>query len=49
MEPESSLPLSQVPATCSYPEPARSSPHPYNPLMKIHLNIIFPSRPGSPK
>ena len=30
MEPESSLPYSQVPATCPYPEPARSSPH--NPL-----------------
>jgi hypothetical protein len=30
MEPESSLPYSQVPATCPYPEPAPSSPH--NPL-----------------
>jgi len=26
MEPEGSLQHSQVPATCSYPEPARSSP-----------------------
>jgi len=26
MEPEGSLPHSQVPATCSYPEPASSSP-----------------------
>jgi len=26
MEPESSLPHSQVHATCPYPEPARSSP-----------------------
>jgi len=25
MEPEISLPQSQVPATCPYPEPARSS------------------------
>jgi hypothetical protein len=25
MEPESSLPHSQVPGTCPYPEPARSS------------------------
>jgi hypothetical protein len=25
MEPEGSLPQSQVPATCPYPEPARSS------------------------
>jgi len=29
MEPEGSLPQSQVPATCSYTEPARSSPHPH--------------------
>jgi hypothetical protein len=27
MEPESSLPYSQVPATCPYPEPTQSSPH----------------------
>src|SRR5215472_842634 len=27
MEPESSLPYSQVPATCPYPEPTPSSPH----------------------
>jgi len=26
MEPEGSLPHSQVPATCPYPKPARSSP-----------------------
>jgi hypothetical protein len=30
MEPESSLPYSQVPATCPYPEPTPPSPH--NPL-----------------
>ena len=30
MEPEISLPYSQVPATCPYPEPTPSSPH--NPL-----------------
>jgi hypothetical protein len=30
MEPESSLPYSQVPATCPFPEPTPSSPH--NPL-----------------
>jgi hypothetical protein len=30
MEPDSSLPHSQVPATCPYPEPTPSSPH--NPL-----------------
>ena len=28
MEPESSLPYSQVPATCPYPEPTPSSLHP---------------------
>jgi len=49
MEPEDSLPHSQVPATCPYPEPARSSPYPYIPLLKIHLNIILPSTPGSRK
>jgi hypothetical protein len=27
MEPERSLPYSQVPATCPYPEPTPSSPH----------------------
>jgi hypothetical protein len=27
MEPEGSLPSSQVPATCPYPEPTPSSPH----------------------
>ena len=29
MEHEGSLPHAQVPATCPYPEPARSSPYPY--------------------
>jgi len=46
MENEGSLPQSQVPATCPYPEPARSSPQSHNPLP---LNIIFISTPGSPK
>jgi hypothetical protein len=32
MESEGSLPHSQVPATCPYPEPAVSSPHPHIPL-----------------
>jgi hypothetical protein len=32
MEPEGSLPLSQVPATCPYPEPQRSTPCRYSPL-----------------
>jgi len=46
MEPEGSLPHSQMPATWPYPRPARSSPHSHIP---IHLNIILPSKPGSPK
>jgi len=32
MKPEVSLPYSQVPATCPYPEPARSSPYPQIPI-----------------
>jgi len=32
MGPDGSLPPSQVPATCPYPEPARSSPCPQIPL-----------------
>ena len=32
MEPEGSLPHSQVPAICHYPEPARSRPYPHFPL-----------------
>ena len=47
MEPEDTFPHSQVPATCPYHEPAR--PSPYSNFLKIHLNIILPSTPGSPK
>ena len=47
MEPEGSLPHSQLPATCPYPVPDRSSP--YSHFLKIHLNIILPSIPGSPQ
>jgi hypothetical protein len=32
MEPEGSLPHSQVPATFPYAEPARSRPYPHTPL-----------------
>ena len=49
MESEGSLPYSQVPATCPYPEPDRSSPSPKSYFLKIHLNSIIPSMPGSPK
>jgi hypothetical protein len=49
IEPECSLPHSQVPATCPYPEPAQSSPYPTFHCLKIQLNIILPSTPGSLK
>ena len=45
MEYEGSLPHSQAPANCPYPQPAWSSPYPHIPL----LNIILPSMPRSPK
>jgi hypothetical protein len=48
MEPEGSLPHSQVPATCLYPEPAQSSPDPTSHFLMMHLNSILPSMPGSP-
>ena len=49
MEPEGLLPHSQVPTTCPCPQPDRFSPFPQIPLLKIHLNIILPSKPGSLK
>jgi hypothetical protein len=48
-EPEVSLPQSQVPPTCPCPEPAWSNPYSTSQFLKIHLNIILPSTPGSPK
>ena len=37
MEPESSLPYSQAPATCPYPEPTPSSPHnPFPLVQQLH-------------
>ena len=47
MEPEGSLPHSQLSATCLYPGPAQSSP--YTHLLEIHPNIIHPSAPGPPQ
>jgi hypothetical protein len=47
-EPEGSLPLSQMPATCPCPRPDRSNPYPTSHFLKIHLNII-PSTSGSSK
>ena len=54
-QPESSLPYSQAPATCPYPEPTPSSPHNsfplaedpsyyYPPNLRLGLpNCLFPS------
>jgi hypothetical protein len=47
MEPEGSLPYSQVPATCPYHEPTPSSPHSPSTFLNIHLNIILPYKSGS--
>jgi hypothetical protein len=41
MEPEGSLPHSQVPATCSYPEPAQSSPYPHIPFPEDPFNKTY--------
>jgi hypothetical protein len=50
MEPEGSLPNSEVPATCLYPQPDQSSPcHTPSLFLKIHLHIILPSTPGFSK
>jgi hypothetical protein len=40
VEPKSSLPHSQQPATCRYPEPARSSPYPHIPLPERSILIL---------
>jgi hypothetical protein len=48
MEPEGSLPNSQVHATCLYPEPAQSSPYHTSYFFKIQLNIIPHLRLGLP-
>ena len=49
MEPKRSLPHSHVTVACPYPQPARSSPYspPTSHFLKIHLNIILPSKAGS--
>ena len=49
MKLESSLPRLQVPATCPYPEPDNPIHSQPSHFLKIHLNIILPSTPGSPK
>ena len=45
MEHESSLPFSQNPATCLYPELKQSTPRSYNVFSKIHLNFVLPYAP----
>ena len=49
MEPEGTLPQSHVPVTCPYPEPVRSTLYPTPHFLEIHLNVILPYTPGSPK
>ena len=49
MQPEGSLPHSQVPASWPCPEPDQSSPFLPSHFLKIHFNIIVPSMPGSSK
>jgi hypothetical protein len=46
--PTFSLPHSQVPASCPYPEPAQSSPYPTSYCLKIHVNISSHLRLGLP-
>jgi hypothetical protein len=48
MEPVGSLPHSQQPATCPYPETDRFSPCPSTNLSKIHFIIIPHPRVGLP-
>ena len=48
MEPEGSLPHSQVSVTCPYPEPDQSISLPQFHFLKIHLNIIPHLRVGLP-
>ena len=50
MEPEGSLPHSQVPTTCPYPKPARSGPYPHIPfpedtslILSSHQRLDLPS------
>ena len=46
MEPESSLPYSQTPATCPYHEPTPSSPHNPFPLPEDCLEMYVHTKVG---
>jgi len=48
MEPEGSLPHSQVPVTCTCPQPDESNPCPTSHFLKTHLNIYCHLRLGIP-
>jgi hypothetical protein len=47
MEPEDSLPCSQVLATGAYPEADEPNPQPQPYFPKTHFNIILPPTPVS--
>jgi hypothetical protein len=49
MQPEGSLPHSQLPATFLYPEPAQSSPHLHIPLLRSILILSSHLRLGLPQ
>ena len=49
METEGSLPHSQDPTTCPYPEPDQSSPCLTILILEDNFNIILPAIPGSSK
>ena len=49
MEPEGSLPRLQEPTTCPYYEPYESTPRLPSHILKILINIIPSSTPGSSK
>jgi hypothetical protein len=49
MEPEGSLPHSQVPVICPILSQLDPIHTPTSHFLKIYLNIILPSKPGSPK
>jgi hypothetical protein len=49
MEPESSLPQWQAPATCPCPQPDQSIPRPFCHFLKIHFRFILRFTPTSCK